>query len=166
MVRAAMAERELEGLQADRPAEELVAEADADDRLLADNAPNRVDDVVQRRGVAGAVRQEHQVRLVREHCLSADGARQKSQPAIPLAELPNDGELDAGVDADDVRPVAVDLDRLCGSHGAGEVSARHRGLGGDSACGLGLGEGGGEEPAAHGAEVADVANQRPGVDAR
>ena len=38
VVRAAVAERQLEGLEADRAAEQLVAEADARHRHLADHA--------------------------------------------------------------------------------------------------------------------------------
>ena len=67
VVGAAVAEGELEGLEPDRPAEELVAEADADDRLLADDAADVVDDVVERRRVAGAVGEEDEVGVAREH---------------------------------------------------------------------------------------------------
>ena len=42
LVAAAMAELELEGLSAKRVAEHLVAEADAEDRLLADEAAHRL----------------------------------------------------------------------------------------------------------------------------
>src|SRR4051794_6122435 len=55
VVAAAVAEGQLEGLQADRAAEQLVAEADPPDRLDADDLADRRDDVVERRGVAGPV---------------------------------------------------------------------------------------------------------------
>ncbi len=107
MVGAAVAEGQLEGLQADRPAEQLVAEADADDGPLADQLAHGVDDVVERRGVAGPVGEEDEVRIAREHLVGRGRARKQRQPAIPLAELPNDRELDPGVDADHVGAVAV-----------------------------------------------------------
>ena len=61
VVGAAVAERQLVGLQADRAAQQLVAEADAVDRQLADELADRLDDVVERGRVAGAVGQEHGV---------------------------------------------------------------------------------------------------------
>src|SRR3954454_8645131 len=61
MVRAAVPEGELEGLEADRPAEQLVAEADPDNGLLPDHAAYVLDDVVERAGIAGPVRQEDEV---------------------------------------------------------------------------------------------------------
>src|SRR3954447_11712125 len=45
VVAAAVAERELERLQADRAAQQLMAEADAERRALADQAAQRRDDV-------------------------------------------------------------------------------------------------------------------------
>ena len=62
-------------------------------------------------------------------------------------------------------PVAVELDRLAGGDGAREVGALHRGLGGDPLARLGLAGLGGEDPAPHRAAVADVAHERPRVDA-
>src|SRR5262249_20263499 len=61
MVGPAMAERQLEGLEADRPAEELVAEADADDGFLSHQPADVLDDVVECAGVAGAVGEEDEV---------------------------------------------------------------------------------------------------------
>src|SRR3954453_8069276 len=58
VVAAAVAERELERLQPDRPAQQWMAEADAPDRLLAHDLADRGDDVVERRRVAGPVGQE------------------------------------------------------------------------------------------------------------
>ena len=69
VVGAAVAEGELEGLQADRPAEELVAEADADHRLLADHAAHVLDDVVEGAGVTGTVGEEDEIRVAGEHVI-------------------------------------------------------------------------------------------------
>src|SRR4029079_15730634 len=110
MVGAAVAERELEGLEPDRSAQQLVAEADAEHPSAADPFANRVDDVAEGRRIARAVRQQDQVRIVLQDLLGRDGARQRGQPAVTLAELPDDGELDPGVDPDHVATAAVDLD--------------------------------------------------------
>ena len=166
VVRAAVAERELEGLEADRPAEQLVAEADADHRALADDLAHRVDDVVERGRVAGAVGEEDQVGVAAEDLLGGRRAGKQRHPAVPLAELPNDRELDAGVDPDHVRAVAVDLDRLArASRSRAKSAPVHRRLGLDPLARLGLGDVGREDPAAHRAPVADVADERAGVDA-
>ena len=63
LIRAAMAELELERLRAAGQAEQLVAQADAEDRLLAQQAADRADRVVERLRIAGAVREEHAVRV-------------------------------------------------------------------------------------------------------
>ena len=70
MVGAAVAERQLEGLEPDRPAEQLVAEADAEHGPLADQLADGVDDVVEGRRVARAVGEEDQVRIALEHLLA------------------------------------------------------------------------------------------------
>ena len=61
MVRAVVAEGEFERRQAERQAEQLVAEADPEDGHLAEELPDRGDAVADRLGVAGAVREEHAV---------------------------------------------------------------------------------------------------------
>ncbi len=66
MVGAVVAERQLVGLQADRAAEQLMAEADAVDGLLADELFDGGDDVVERGRVAGAVGEEDRVGVVCE----------------------------------------------------------------------------------------------------
>src|SRR6185312_15682336 len=59
VVGAAMPEGELGGLEADGAAEQLVAEADPPHGLAADDLANGRDDVVQRRRIAGPVREEY-----------------------------------------------------------------------------------------------------------
>ena len=71
VVGAAVAEGQLVGLQADRLAEQLVAEADAPDRALADQLADGVDDVAQRRRVARAVGQEERVGVGGQQLLGA-----------------------------------------------------------------------------------------------
>src|SRR5215211_7004008 len=63
MVRAAMAKFHLVSLAADREAEDLVAQADSEDRNLADQAPHTVDLGSERLGVARTVREKHAVGL-------------------------------------------------------------------------------------------------------
>ena len=73
LVAAVMAELQLLRLAAEREAEDLVAEADAEDRQaavgeLAHDRPHAFD----RRGIAGAVREEHGVGLVARATSAAD----------------------------------------------------------------------------------------------
>ena len=75
MVGAAVAEGQLEGLEADRAAEQLVAEADAEDRPLADQLADGLDDVVERGRVAGAVGEEDDVGVLGEDLLGARSCR-------------------------------------------------------------------------------------------
>ena len=102
MIRAAMAELELERLRAAGQAEQLVAEADAEDRLLAEQAADRADRVVERLGVAGAVREEDAVGLVREHFFGGGGAGQDRHAAAQVDQVARDVPLHAVVEGDDV----------------------------------------------------------------
>src|SRR5205814_8140437 len=61
MVRAVVAEGELERRQAERKAEELVAEADPEDGHLAEELPDGGDAVADRLGIAGTVREKHPI---------------------------------------------------------------------------------------------------------
>src|SRR5687767_10898414 len=64
MVRPVMAEFHLDGLRADRESEELVAEADAEERNAdPEECADRADRVIAWRGIAGAVREQDAVRL-------------------------------------------------------------------------------------------------------
>ena len=75
VVGAAVAERQLEGLKADRAAQQLVAEADAPHRLLPDELAHGLDDVVERRRVAGAVGEEDRVGVLGEQLRGRARAR-------------------------------------------------------------------------------------------
>ena len=59
MVAAVMAERQLECLAADCPAEQLMAETDAEHRHLAQQRGDRIDRITDLGRVAGPIRQEH-----------------------------------------------------------------------------------------------------------
>ena len=105
----------------------------------ADQLADGVDDVAERRRVAGAVGEEDQVGVLGEDVLGGGRAGQQGEAAAALAQLADDAHLDPGVDADHVRAVALEADRLGRGDLAGEVGAVHRGLGLDPLAGLGLG---------------------------
>ncbi len=91
MVGAVVAEGQLEGLEADRAAQQLVAEADAPHGLDADELADGLHDVGQRRRVAGAVGQEDRVGILGEQLLGAGsctGAATRA-PRAPRARAPS-----------------------------------------------------------------------------
>ena len=91
VVGAAVAEGQLVGLEADRAAEQLVAEADAEDRASCRRCSRtRVDDVVERGRVAGAVGEEDDVGVLGEDLLGGAGAGQQGQLGAVLAQLADD----------------------------------------------------------------------------
>ena len=67
LVAAAVAELQLEGRAAEGVGEDLVAEADAEDRELADESRDFLVDVAEGGGIAGAVGEEDAVRIFRQH---------------------------------------------------------------------------------------------------
>ena len=85
MVRAPVAEAELERVEPHGATEELVAEADPEHRGLPDKLADRPDYVVERRGVPGPVREEDEVGIGRKDLSGRHGAWKEGQPAIPLA---------------------------------------------------------------------------------
>ena len=103
MVGAVVAERELVGLEADRAAQQLMAEADAVDGRFADELADGLDDVVERGRVAGAVGEEDRVGVVSEQLGRRRRARMQLDRRPALAEVADDRELDAGVDHRDPR---------------------------------------------------------------
>jgi hypothetical protein len=83
LVRPSMAELHLVGRPADGPGEDLVTEADAEHRHLAQQRRHRAVGARHRRRVPGAVGQEHAVRPLRQHLLHrvAAGTTVTRQPA-------------------------------------------------------------------------------------
>src|SRR5512138_413327 len=125
-----MAELELERPRPEREAEELVAEADAEERLpRVDERPDRRDARGERRRVAGAVREEEAVE--RRELRRRRGRREDGDVEAPGLEVAEDVPLDAVVDRRDARTV-----RCVGAPGVGrprpdlerERGARHRRL--------------------------------------
>jgi len=87
MVGSTVAEGQLEGLEPDRAAEELVAEADAPDGLRPHELSDGLDDVGERGRVAGAVGEEDRVGIlggtVPEWTLSDFGALCSGATVVP-----------------------------------------------------------------------------------
>ena len=102
MIRAAVAELQLEGFRAAGEAEELVAEADAEDGLLAEQAADGADGVFERFGVAGAVGEEDAVGVLGENFFGGGGAGQDRDAAAQVDQVAGDVPLHAVVEGDDV----------------------------------------------------------------
>ena len=104
MVRAVMALLHLHGAAAERDAEHLVAEADAEQRhLLVEHFANHRHGVLAGGGrVARAVGEEHAVGLPRQDVFRGRRRRQHREPAAGLGEQPQDVALGAVVDGDDM----------------------------------------------------------------
>ena len=82
MVGAAMSEFQLVRLAAQREAEQLVAQADAEDRLLADQLADVADLRHQRLRIARTVGEKNSVGFERQHVLRA-GQRRHHRDAAP-----------------------------------------------------------------------------------
>ena len=102
MVGAVMAEAELERAGSERAAHDLVTEADAEHRYLAEQLADLADCAVDRGGIAGAVGQEHAVGRAgddrRRRCRRGDHL----DVATGRDELAQDRGLDPEVVGDDV----------------------------------------------------------------
>ncbi len=102
LVSAAVAEFEFVGGRAHGQAEELVAEADAEDRLFADEIFEGGLDVVDGLRVAGAVGDEDAVGLVGEDFVGGGVGRDDGDAASGLGEVAEDIAFEAAVDGDDI----------------------------------------------------------------
>ncbi|MCY1508168.1 hypothetical protein D9M68_424690 [compost metagenome] len=98
VVGAMVAMAHLHGLGAGGQAEQLVAEADAEDRDLGvEELADRLDGVVARLGVAGAVGEEDAVRIQRQHFARRSLRRHHGQAAAAGDQHAQDVQLDAEV---------------------------------------------------------------------
>ena len=105
LVEAAVAVAELVGTQAERPGEDLAAQADAEHGdARAEHPAHRVHRVPGRGGVAGAVAEEHAVRRGGQDVCGAAGRGQHQDLAAPGREVARRGRLDAQVDRDHAVP--------------------------------------------------------------
>ena len=156
-----VAEGQLERVTADGPAEDLVAEANAEDRHLSDEFADRVHRVVHHGRIAGPVRQEHPGGLHREDIGRRRGCGHHGHPA-ERGEVIDDRELDAEVVGDDVAVTTADGVRGRRGHLSDEVHTIRAGLG--DGRGTQRGHIGAAEGPAHRACVAEQPGQAPRVD--
>ena len=99
-------------LRAERQPEQLMAEADAENRTFAEQTLDRGDRVADRGGITGTVGQEDAVRIVPEDLLGASVCRHRGHPATGVDQAAEDVALGAVVDGDDVKRPAVGAPRF------------------------------------------------------
>ncbi len=97
-----MAELQLVGLAAHRQAEQLVAQADAEDGLLADQLADVGDLRLERLGIAGAVGEEDAVGIQRQHVFGGGERRDHGDAAARLHQAAQNVVLDAEIVGDHV----------------------------------------------------------------
>src|SRR5262249_28838905 len=132
LVDPAVPEAQLVGVQAEGPAEDLAAQADAEQRDPGlQDAAHGVDGVAEGGRVAGAGGEEHAVRAAAagpggEDLLGGDGRGEDLDAAAERGQVPRGGGLDAEVDGGDGEPPGGAVgrrDRVPGRRGdlAGQV---------------------------------------------
>src|SRR6202034_1452551 len=123
MVRAVMAEFQLERLAAQRESAQLVAETDAENRDAAGQPADIFDGVRDRLGIARAVREKNSVRLQREDVFGGGFCRDYGHVAAVVDEKAQDVLLDAVIVRNDLVTLAF---RGCGRFFAmrGTISLR------------------------------------------
>ncbi len=187
LVDAAVAVVELVGAVAQGPSEQLVAQADAEEGDAGVEHPAQQLDLAHGRArVAGAVGEEHAVGVQGQDLGEGRRLRQDVDAHAPFGQLPGgaglDAQVDGGHDGDGLGagevPGGFDDVALGRGHLGGQGLARHARLaahgvqadvdGGPGGAGGAVGPGGqglaGEDAGAHGAALAQVAGQGPGVD--
>ena len=97
-----MAELQLVGLAAQRQAENLMAQADAEDGLLADQLAHLLRLGFERLGIAGAVREKHAVGLQRQHVFGGGPRGHHRDAAAHVHQPPQNVALDAEIVGDHV----------------------------------------------------------------
>ena len=186
LVDAAVAVAELIGAVAQRPPEDLVAQADAEEGDAGvQNSAQQLDLTCRGARVARPIGEEDAVRTEGEHLGQRRGLRQNVDAHAPLCQLPRGAGLDAQVDGgdpghgfapleasrglDDVVLARTDLagQGLTG-HGGRDAHGVQADV--DGRCGRSrriIGAGGqgrpGEDARAHGAALAQMPGQRPSV---
>ena len=107
LIDTTMAELELEGLRSECLAENLMPQADAKDRHLAQERMHGFDGVADGSRIAGAVREEDAVWLELENVVRRRIARHDGNPEAGLRKMAKDVPLHAVIDGDDV-PIRFD----------------------------------------------------------
>ena len=137
-------------------------EADPEDRNCAEQAVDRIDGIRHLLGIAWTVRQEHALRIARQHVGRGRGCGHDLDGG-QRSEVAQDRALDAEVVGHHAQRAVADRVRLGRRHSGDEVDARCAGLRGRG--GLQCGLVGRAERAGHRPGVADVASEATGVDA-
>src|SRR5947209_7696852 len=107
LIAAAMAEFKFVGCGANRAAEELVAEANAENGDLAERTLDGGDGVVEDGGVAGAIADEEAVGAMLEYFGGCRIWRKDRDAHAALREMAEDVVLRAAVEGDDVQAIAL-----------------------------------------------------------
>src|SRR5579862_6682165 len=81
-----------------------MAEADAKNRLLADQIADLLSLILKRFGIAGAVRKENAVRVERQDVFGRCKSRHHGNAGADLHQTPQDVPLDPVIVGDDVTP--------------------------------------------------------------
>src|SRR3954470_956536 len=97
MICSAMAELELVGLASQREPQNLVAEADAEDRRFAHQLANLLSLMREGLGIAGSVRKEHAVGLQGEDILGRSACWNHRDVAAGMHEAAQDVAFDAEI---------------------------------------------------------------------
>jgi hypothetical protein len=180
LVGAAVAELQLVGLPAEREAEDLVAEADAEHGYLADQSTHLSGLELERLGIPGPIGEEHSIGIARQDFLRGGQRGDDGDAAAHMDETTQDVALDPEVVRHDVETRlgrSVDglrrrasLHRLrpgvgfLGGDARGQIEAGHRRTASGPCDQLIVGGAGGGQHAAHDALVSQVAHQRARVD--
>ena len=169
-VDAPVSELHLVGRPAERAAQDLVAEADAEHRdVLAEHPAREFDDVVGRGRVAGTVREEHPVGLEVGDGVERDGRGQHVGADAAFGEHPRRVGLDPQVDGGHREPVLVEgFDHVTAVGGdligqPGTLHVRLVAHAGDQFVGVGERRAG-EDTGLHRPVVAEDAHHGAGVD--
>src|SRR5690606_8856921 len=102
MVRAAMPELELEGFSAQEIGQQLVAEADSENRLHPEQGFDGIDGIIQLGRVAGAVGEEYPVRIEGQDFFGRGGGGNAHHLGTHGPQFPKDVVLDAVIDRGDL----------------------------------------------------------------
>src|SRR5208282_4536946 len=100
MISAVVAEFQLEGLASERNSDQLMPQADSEDRLPSHQTPNVVDRIGAGLGIARPSRQENAVGLQSQHILRRRLRRDYRHLAAFSPQLAQDVLLDAEVVSD------------------------------------------------------------------
>src|SRR5882757_3919097 len=98
LIAAAMTELQLEGLSSQRVTEDLVAQANAEDRLFADERADCFVRVIYYGGIAGAIREKNTVRIRGERFIRRRGGRKDAYLETMLAQAAQDIDLQTVID--------------------------------------------------------------------